>query len=195
MIYIYGNNKVVEACDDSGIVSELKSADYSLPKLKLLYKKRVMTRLNTDMSPLDTMTISDSDFLDILLEEGEIRRGHRVFVYGTLRDGMGNDVLLGDYKEMREGDLTLSPFSMYTDELLIPFVVKGNGSIVVESYIVDDYTLDVLDKLESNGYVYERTLVSSSDKMKNGYIYMFMYDTTGMTKIENGDFKEYMKNI
>lgn len=87
---------------------------------------------------------------------------HRVFVYGSLRKGLGNSYLLNNSKFISIAR-TINPFQMI-DYGGFPGIVKNiedmePKTIVGEVYEVDDETLDNLDALESNGSFYQREII------------------------------------
>jgi gamma-glutamylaminecyclotransferase len=114
---------------------------------------------------------------------------HRLFVYGTLRNGYGNHTLIKD--SIREEDSKLKGFDMYTHGLF-PFIVEGKGEVNVESYVVDDYTLQGVDRLEGHPTFYTRTKVKDVNG-REGNTYVYRHDTTSLDKIESGDWNEYRK--
>lgn len=70
---------------------------------------------------------------------------HIVFVYGTLTKGMGNHQLLKSAYFLGEGVIK---GVLYDLPYGFPGVIEGNGVVRGEVYIVNDYTLSQLDKLE-----------------------------------------------
>lgn len=120
----------------------------------------------------------------------------KVFVYGTLRMGHGNNHLLHKAKFLGEATTNGLMYSMG----YIPFVSlkhKSNENIVHgEVYEIDEDILQRLDRLE--GYYparpdhsfYNRSLVSTS--LGDAYIYHIDHDTD-RNRIEGGDWVKYMK--
>ena len=113
----------------------------------------------------------------------------KVAVYGSLRRGLHNHVLLKDSKFVQEF------------EELLPFEMKSLGSfpalipskqvhrIVFELYEVDEDTMQSLDWLEGYPSHYNR-------KKHNGYWFYFQEKTEGIQGLEtvsSGDWKEYYK--
>lgn len=89
---------------------------------------------------------------------------YKVAVYGTLRKGNGNNVLLSNSKFLGEG-FTLPKFEMFSLGGF-PGITGGSTSIKVEVYEVDSDTLSRLDRLE--GYrgigesnFYDREVIST----------------------------------
>lgn len=82
---------------------------------------------------------------------------HLVFVYGSLKRGFTNHRVIGYDARFIATTCTVSrKFKMVS---LGPFpAVYPNGKWAIEGelYEVDDITLESLDLLESNGYLYER---------------------------------------
>ena len=79
----------------------------------------------------------------------------RVAVYGSLRKGFGNHGLLEDSIYVGEG-ITEARYTMLHLGGFPGVVKKGNTSITVELYDVDDETLRRLDRLEGHPNFYER---------------------------------------
>ena len=87
----------------------------------------------------------------------------KIFVYGTLKRGFGNNVLLRDSEFLCEGKLS-KEYSMYVGG--IPYVVheKGKG-VVGELWEVDDNALFYVDALEGHPNWYKRTpVIVKTDK-------------------------------
>lgn len=115
-----------------------------------------------------------------------------VAVYGSLKQGFGNDYHLEDSKFV--GDDTLDGFEMYSLGAF-PAVMYGEGSIDVEVYDIDDATLNVLDKIE--GYfgssafnMYDREKVLT--KYGESFIYVWTDRSIKSTRkqIETGNWEK-----
>lgn len=79
---------------------------------------------------------------------------HKVFVYGTLKRGYGNHVLIN-----KSNILSLKAkapgINLYSSGS-IPFAARGNGTAIGELYEVDSIVLEKLDKLEGHPVFYKR---------------------------------------
>ncbi len=95
-------------------------------------------------------------------KNAEIRRKlEKVFVYGTLRKGMGNHRLLEGSGFIGMGE-TVEQYGMYVLPGRIPYVKRRSGMkavIVGEVYEVDEDTLRRIDRLEGHPDFYRRRLV------------------------------------
>lgn len=88
-----------------------------------------------------------------------------VFVYGTLKQGQGNNSVLGDSEYIGRGLTVRNDFTM--SEVGFPIVFENNTDvsdamkchISGEVYAVDFYHMMALDRLESNGSMYQRKKV------------------------------------
>jgi gamma-glutamylaminecyclotransferase len=120
---------------------------------------------------------------------GEIMNVTRLFVYGTLRQGNGNNYLIKGSRKEEDG--VIHGFDMYTHGGF-PMIKDGVGSIKVESYIVDTPTLYRVDSLEGHPSFYRRRLVEDNNGRK-GSIYVYQYDTDTLNHIPSGDWEEYRK--
>lgn len=93
------------------------------------------------------------------------KRIHRVFVYGTLKQGKYfHDEYLGGDKSTALGPATASlDYSMYNDGL--PHLVRETTDKPVkgELYEVDAETLEKLDGLEGHPVVYYREIIEVYD--------------------------------
>jgi Uncharacterized conserved protein len=79
---------------------------------------------------------------------------HLVFVYGTLKKGHGNNGLLCNSRFVGNG-VTQDRFWMLSGGF--PVLLRGNEAQASgEVYEVDTNTLSRLDRLESNGVMYNR---------------------------------------
>lgn len=81
---------------------------------------------------------------------------HRVFIYGTLLQGYGNNRLLTESRFLGPA-ITESRFTMLGLGGFPGIVADGETSIRGELYEVDDATLRNLDRLEGHPSFYERT--------------------------------------
>ena len=107
------------------------------------------------------------------IEVGEGHRGTaaettRVFVYGSLKRGFGNNVLLDDAKFVSE-DMTLPSWVMFSLGWF-PGVAPGGQEytymIKGEVYECNDAVIATLDRLESNGRFYTREIVPMKSGME-----------------------------
>lgn len=84
---------------------------------------------------------------------------HRVFVYGTLKEGHLNHHVMQRFGTSKK--LEVEAFIegiMYTLGVY-PAVIEGRGAIKGEVWLVDDKTLKLLDQLEDHPDFYERKIV------------------------------------
>jgi gamma-glutamylaminecyclotransferase len=91
------------------------------------------------------------------------RMFHRVFVYGTLRRNYGNHRLLSESAFFGETTTAAYTFAMFGQGIPYVYPVEIGWRIKGEVYEVDDETLEDLDRLEGNGYHYERRPVRLRD--------------------------------
>jgi len=93
----------------------------------------------------------------------ETQNYYYVFVYGSLKKNFHNDSVLSQSEFV--GTSRLKNHALYNFETSkgdgkFPIMLPASGHTVMgEVYIVDDYTLDDLDDLESEGNMYNRVLV------------------------------------
>lgn len=108
-----------------------------------------------------------------------MKKGHYVFVYGTLRKGFGNHYLLKE-AEFVGFAKTKEKYTMY--ERVIPFVSKDRktSQIVGEVYLVDDNTLSRLDHLEGHPYWYYREMIDI-------ILYRGQYDSVPKNTYNHGE--------
>ena len=117
---------------------------------------------------------------------------HKVFVYGTLREGHGNHYLLDTSKWLDYAE-TKQKYAMF--EQGIPFVAKGVEltTITGEVYEVSDDVLGWLDQLEGHPYAYKREEVDIKLNFTNKIIkaWLYFYPNPRGRVIESGDYNEY----
>lgn len=77
----------------------------------------------------------------------------KVFVYGTLKKGFGNHVLLSESQCL--GPDSLKNYSMFSLGYF-PAIRKGEGTVYGEVYEVTPEQLQRLDRLEGHPTFYER---------------------------------------
>ena len=137
---------------------------------------------------------------------------HRVFVYGSLIQGMGNHWLLKGSIDKKFANLigkavTKNKFKMITfHEKCFPYVlfdsipIKNAESteIIGEIYEVDDSTLKKLDNLESHPNWYKREMIQTS--IGNAWMYI-MQDKETINNfdkylcVNNGDWFDFKCGI
>jgi gamma-glutamylcyclotransferase (GGCT)/AIG2-like uncharacterized protein YtfP len=123
-----------------------------------------------------------------------------VFVYGTLKKGFSNHILLE--KSMFLGSHTIprnKGLVMY-DNGFFPELTKATDKkmatkIVGELYLVDDDTLENLDCLESVGFMYDRAFMLDIKKKMGFYLYITKEKdfSTYYTLVKNGNYQDNYK--
>jgi len=115
---------------------------------------------------------------------------HKVFVYGTLRRGLGNHGYLANSRLV--GEATINGYEMF-DYGYFPAVVKGNGVIHGEIYEISDKTLKQLDTLEGHPKFYLRM----EEKTWAGqFVWLYTMQASkveGMTRVTSGDWLEHRR--
>jgi len=118
-------------------------------------------------------------------EKGKIR----VAVYGTLRHGEGNHMLLQNSRYL--GTARVSGYRMH-DFGPFPVVVEtgeGEDEIVVEVYEVTEEVLGHLDLLEGHPRFYKREKARSLPIGERAWIYLQSHDkVSDLPTIERGDW-------
>lgn len=114
-------------------------------------------------------------------------------VYGTLRQGFGNNRLLGDSKFLATAK---SDFwgTMYSNGgFPILSLDEPLSKIVVEIFeIPDEGTLDAVDGLEGYPYWYNRTIKTFNidGELIQAWIY-HQENITGLETVDSGDWKKF----
>ncbi len=118
-----------------------------------------------------------------------------VFVYGSLKSGYWNNMLLQKPEVTFIGNGTIAGFSLY-HVASFPGMVKSkdNNEIVHgEIYSVTPLVLGTLDNLEREGFLYKRITTKASVNKKdvdvNTYVYLHEYDNS--PKVDDNDWKGY----
>ncbi len=95
----------------------------------------------------------------------------KVFTYGTLKEGFGNHVVLGDSKCL--GDASVIG-TLYDGGIPV-YSREGDDTVWGEVYEVTPETLRRLDRLEGNGFLYTRiekeAIIVGSDAPTTVWIY------------------------
>ena len=112
-----------------------------------------------------------------------------VFVYGTLRRGHGNHVLLEKSRLVDVG-FTENKYAMYATG--IPFVNDEEeiSRIFGEVYEVSPSRLKLLDTLEGHPGWYERKKVTILGNAKNHKAWLYFNNDKSGRLIESGDYEE-----
>ena len=116
-------------------------------------------------------------------------------VYGTLRRGFRNHVLLRGCELVWEG-FTVLPYEMVVDESCIPYLVPCDGlrRVYVEVYRVDDERLRVLDEFEDVPREYIRVEVYVHPV---GFAHIYVAPRPpprAMKTVEGGDFRAFVSS-
>lgn len=110
---------------------------------------------------------------------------HRVFVYGTLRQGQVNHTLL--VKAWLLGTHRTTPaYTMYHLGAYPGVVARGQEVVVGEVYRVDVNTLRQLDRLEDYPRLYGRTLIPTP--YGRAWIYLYQGKIGRRSCIPGGDW-------
>lgn len=128
----------------------------------------------------------------------------RVFVYGTLRSGWGNNRILqqGNARKIGDGRTNEDGFCLYGHGLGFPYVVDdGDGytSIAGEVWEVNAQTMLHCDRLEGYPYHYDRQIVEVrvGDELIEAWMY-FVDDRRKVgapdsALVESGDWKDAVR--
>ncbi|UPQ88272.1 gamma-glutamylcyclotransferase family protein [Vibrio sinaloensis] len=109
---------------------------------------------------------------------------HLVFVYGTLRSGESNHYLL-EHSQCLGHYTTPAIYSLY-DLGPYPAVIEGRDAIVGEVYLVDQRTLEQLDRLEDIPVTYRREQIETPFGL--AWIYLYQDSSQLDVLIASGDW-------
>lgn len=114
--------------------------------------------------------------------------GNLVAVYGSLRKGKGNHVILGDSTYL--GTERIKGFDMFSLGAYPYVMPESDNSIVVEVYEVDsDSTGKSLDRLEGYPSYYDRKLIQTTHG--EAWIYFINEYIDGTPFVDGGDWILY----
>ncbi len=111
-----------------------------------------------------------------------------VAVYGSLRQGHGNNCLLVNC-EFLNTELSIPEFTMHSLGGF-PALVEGTDRVVIELYKVDDYTFSRLDMLEGYPHMYNRRQIQTS----HGDAWVYFMETLNWGSngvVEDGDWTKF----
>ncbi len=111
---------------------------------------------------------------------------HKIFVYGTLKQGKSNHRFLEGYEPKR----AKAPGIILFDGRYFPYAQRGCGIAKGELYEVDSFTLAKLDKLEGHPTHYKRELTPVFDsEMKKVDAWIYLTDRKlEFPKIQTGEW-------
>lgn len=114
-----------------------------------------------------------------------------VAVYGTLRKSGWNHSLIE--KSLFLGSTrTDNSWKMLVSG--IPFITKGEDSIAIEVYEVDEATFRSLDRLEGFPNYYDRKIIDT--EFGQAWIYfVHSVNLRGLTYVKNGDYIEHLTQV
>lgn len=111
---------------------------------------------------------------------------HKIFVYGTLKQGHGNNRIIADQKFLGPAQTELAAFQMYSLGGF-PGVVRGTQSIKGELYEVDEEAFTRCDHLEGHPDFYKRESVAvmcDNGPLTMAWMYIFQGDTKNLKPVE-----------
>lgn len=112
----------------------------------------------------------------------------KVFVYGSLREGLHNHPLIADSRKVGEYRLEL-PFTMYSLGGYPALIDNEVTNLITgEVYEIDQPTFMRLDRLEGYPRYYDRRLIDTP--AGEAWVY-FINDREYTTVVESGDWKEF----
>lgn len=117
---------------------------------------------------------------------------HKLFVYGTLMKGYGNNGLLSGSRFVGSCE-TVQLYGLYVNG--VPVVIENDGIVSIrgELYEVCGKTLYNCDMLEGHPFAYKRKLIqvrTKDNKMHEAWLYFYPY--THGTLIESGDYRDFV---
>ncbi len=118
---------------------------------------------------------------------------HLVFVYGTLRQGLANHSLLADARCLGPAT-TRERYALYMDEFPKVVAQEAVSPIHGELYLVDSYTLALLDDLEDHPFLYRRqpvTVVMEDGSETAAWLYFSPH--AGGILLPEGDFVAWLQ--
>jgi len=123
------------------------------------------------------------------ITETKTDRTFRVAVYGSLRDGFGNEGFLDDANYL--GDSLVSGFQMYSLGAFPACVPKEGDQVYTEVYEIDMATLEGLDMLEGYPNFYDRQIVDTL--FGEALMYYMPVKPKGSTKVPTGDWADFYR--
>jgi len=115
---------------------------------------------------------------------------HKVFVYGSLRQGCGLHTYLSGSKFLGERK-TNKEFSLFSLGPFPAMVKGGNTKVIGEVYEINSKTLSILDRVEGHPDFYVRTLISLDDDT-SVFSYLLPEVPSGVEKVISGDWLDYL---
>lgn len=118
---------------------------------------------------------------------------HLIFVYGTLKRGWGNNIIIRDQRFIGVAETLEPAYEMYGLGGF-PGVVSGNKTIKGELFEVDDTAFDRCDRLEGHPNFYKRVeipvVLTVGDELitQLAWIYIYQGSVTGLEPIDEWVF-------
>ena len=117
---------------------------------------------------------------------------HRIFVYGTLMKGEGNHRLIESQE--CEGEGFIHGFNLYNLGFYPGIRPSRHPEHIVhgEVYLVDDRTLEQVNRLEGEGslYILQYVDVTMADKVVTAGVYVYNYKCQKRSRIYTGFWKQ-----
>ena len=105
---------------------------------------------------------------------------NKVFVYGSLKQGHGNNRFLSNSNFIGKGITLDNDFKMVSLGGF-PGLIYGDSRIVGELYEIDNEVFQSIDRLEGNGHFYKRELIEImllNGKNHKAWIYVLVNQKT-----------------
>ena len=122
----------------------------------------------------------------------------KVFVYGTLLSGFGNNILLSQAEFLHEAE-TFPEFTMVPLGGFPGVIMGGDTTIKGELYLIDkdcEASLDMLEGVDhDNPYygLYRKELINLPDGEKDVLIYIFNDEPRNLTIVEHGNWRKFIE--
>lgn len=115
---------------------------------------------------------------------------HNVFVYGSLKKGYWNNVLIENSKFLGNG--IIRGFDMLSFGAFPAIIPNGDGIVHGEVYRVNDAELNSMDRLESNGSFYNRELITVEgvDGVEEAWVYILLPSERMQSLTQEGVLRE-----
>lgn len=118
-----------------------------------------------------------------------MERNINVYVYGSLRAGMGNHRLLREAEFVREH--VIYGYTMISFGAFPALVPTGKSHAVVEQYRVNEEEFQRLDMLEGYPHFYDRCLLDTPDGEVAWVYFIDDQELLNRGVVEHGDWVRY----
>lgn len=182
--------KVLEFHNENNIVNYLVETDFYSEDFKEFFTNFKNRQILENKKEFENISTRE-EFLQKMFEIKAIEKVIPVYVYGSLRKGMGNHHYVKE--SLFSHKTIISGFDMFSLRAY-PYISHGEGNIVAELYFVTEEEFKSLDCLEGYPDFYNRELVKDKNGFSGWIYFIDNRDDKVKTRVVDGDWVKFKRS-